>query len=549
MSVTNFDDTNFSHGDSKVSKLQRSTHHKHRRRKVDDLILKYRENRKKPHKTKKRTELLNIVSETSDEEDYEYRNKRKKLANAVLVNKVKADTSLRSRLTKMIANSEACVSIETMEQKYESTIITNEDIAPGNTSDLVTKITDSTMNMDIKGKTLQPELKTDCSNEKPELIDISTDDEVEIINSTDVTNDCAIEPVVNKEESNQKSKPEDTSDEDLELLREHALKSKTARTQEIERKATEKAEINTLLSEDEDDAELRLICLKSAFLKKAIEHKQKQKLEKKLSQSTLYDEIIAGDLHLSDKSANNTDIESMDMDMGSDSESKDHTANGSSKSKDTKDQEKNIPLENIEQKDNNCNNMSKDKNIPKENIAPREEDIDEDEDLLRAKLLTSLSKNLPLLVDTSNLDKPEIAKRDEKASSPKEAEKVVDDKKFIINTGGSDSEGEHEATKNLTRMHIKLSEQIDFQQKLDMFLKSARSEVEKTLLPDVVQQPKTLPLPKTPQKFVPKVRHCQSHCLVQHLKIYSIYQQIISCRPLTTYLGRNRWNTKIWSKE
>lgn len=308
------------------------------------------------------------------------------------------------------------------------------------------------------------------------------------IENENSSNDNVNTVVVDKKEELDINNSAANSDEDLELLRQHALKTKSMKTKNDLKTAIVKPENKTdALSEDEDSdtAELRMICLKSRLLKRAIELKQKQKLRKRLSSSNMHDFDICvpgNDI----RADNNTDTESVDMDMGSDNEDKGKEL-----------------ISDCTLKDNHQTVSGEGKNVSN-NCLRREDELEEDEDLLRAKLLTSLSKNLPNLVDKINtldsaLNKDET--KEEKNKTPSQPS-VVEEKKFIIQLGDSDSEAEHEATKNLTKMHIKLSEQAEFQQKLDLFLKSTRLEVEKTKLPDVVQKSAQ----KTPEKFIAKVR-------------------------------------------
>lgn len=329
--------------------------------------------------------------------------------------------------------------------------------------------------------------KGETINTEPILNDIESVETVDLpshtenMETTNVHSQDTVDCPNQRTETNHQS--DGASDEDLELLRQYALKTKSAK---VKTDAPQKTDIDNkteAVSEDEDSdtAELRMICLKSALLKKAIEMKQKQKLQKRLSESSNIHEfdICTEDLGNID---NNTDIESVDMEIGSDADDK-------GKVYITECTQTNAKVE-------EANNVSK------------EDEIDEDEDLLRAKLLTSLSKNLPNLVDlnvlNTTLKEVESETVDTKVNNVETDDKKttnVEAKKFIIQLGESDSEAEHEATKNLTKMHMKLSEQAEFQQKLDQFLKSTRMEVEKTKLPDIVQEQ-----PKPAEKFVAKVR-------------------------------------------
>lgn len=321
-----------------------------------------------------------------------------------------------------------------------------------------------------------------------EQIDLlSSDDDVKVVtndNKQAVLLENAIEePNSDGKNLEPKTHEAEDSDEDLAQLRQQVLSTKTlkAKPQEPESKVPSE-------DEDSDTTELRLICLKSTLLKRAIEMKQKQKLQKRLSQSTQDDDLYNDDIFFPSKidSGNNTDIESMDMDMGSDADEK---------LKDGKDDGSRI-------KKTDANDRLNDNNqkCAITSVTNKEEELEEDEDLLRAKLLTSLSKNLPNLVSPEILNTIDEIQISETTAT--DTVKVPEAKRFIIKLGESDSEGEHEATKNLTKMHMKLSEQTDFQQKLDVFLKSTRMQVENTKLPDVVQK---LATPKKPERYVAKV--------------------------------------------
>lgn len=466
----------------KVQKYQK-THHRQKRKKEEpnDVVIRHREHKKKNSRQKKKPEAKAII-ETSEESDDEYRNRRKKLAEAVVVNRNSNDkTSLSERLQKMLCgvNPEPVKMILTENKKnhISSKIDSVPDCSPISSQNTLDAM---------------PEHPTSC-----EIIDICTDEEnkpVITIDTVDsVIKESPHESDMNKILDRGKNTDKD-SDDDLELLRQHALKTKTGKTNKVQDNGTVPAE-NKPLSEDEDSdtTELRLICLKSAILKKAIEMKRKQKLQKKLSNSANRQDDTLDQLMLGDKinSDNNTDTESVDMDIGSDGDDK------------------------VKENDGNCakNNANEqvannlEKNIPVLMVT-NEDELEEDEDLLRAKLLTSLSKNLPNLVNP-NVIKSIESDKDAVLAKPKQVQPAVvpEEKRFIINVE-SDSEGENEATKNLTKMHMKLSEPLDFQQKLDMFLKSTRMAVEKTAsLPDIVQQPNT---PKKNEKYVAKV------CLSSH---------------------------------
>ncbi|XP_047989578.1 biorientation of chromosomes in cell division protein 1-like 1 isoform X2 [Leguminivora glycinivorella] len=500
--------------DNKEQKHLKS-YHKPKRRKdpLPDNNLAKRVYRKKSNKTKKRATVL---SESSDESDDEYRNKRRKLA--VAVNKGNVDKStLKARLEKMLCgtqNPEHDRFFPNLQSETHIVSINNEiSIEKVNTLDASNEVNkDSTNQQVYESVDLCSDIDTKDSGNNGSTISVQSSTEnygsiISVPSEIHSALELAQETVQVKNITINETQNTRDSDEDLELLREHALKTKAVKNNsqkiEVEKQNIQQTDVidekdALLLSgdEDSDTAELRLICLKSALLKKAFERKQKQKLKKRLSQSmNLDDELMRDQIEYMNQmlSDNNTDIESVDMDIGSDGDEKSKDSLIESLKPTNIEYEKVIAVESTEQ------------NGITELINPKEDEFEEDEDLLRAKLLTSLSKNLPNLIhpnDMSNITNSDFPKKD--SETEKQVNNIPEEKRFIISIGNSDSEGEHEATKNLTKMHMKLSEQADFQQKLDMFLKSTRMEVEKSVLPDVVQQPIVPPVPKTKEKFVPK---------------------------------------------
>ncbi|XP_052737890.1 thyroid receptor-interacting protein 11 [Bicyclus anynana] len=440
----------------KITKTQKpvKVQHKQKRSKIiNKQSTKIKEHKRKNHRIKKK---ITIVSD-SDISDDEYRNKRRRLENAVCLSNIKHDTTtLKDRLSKMLCESKA----EAPNIEAPCEIIKSPETIKNNTLEVENNKEEPNLAVSVEKSeninTIEPiHICSDENLSKPEEI------------SQDVIDTVVIE---NKEESHSDC----NSDEDLELLRQMALKTKSVKIAMHKDQKSTKSKA-PIISEDEDSdtAELRMICLKSALLKKAIEIKQKQKLQKRLSQSSIVPDDFDIEKPENDINVdNNTDIESVDMDIGSDAEDKGKIINDSNQKNETKIN----------------NNMIKD-------------ELEDDEDLLRAKLLTSLSKNLPNLVQLNDLDsvlaKP-VVKSENTAKVPPQPQ--PEEKKFIIQLRESDSEGENEATKNLTKMHMKLSEQQEFQNKLDLFLKSTRMEVEKSKLPDVVQKPTQ----KVPEKFVIK---------------------------------------------
>lgn len=548
ISATDFDETipNFTSKANVLSKNNKDHRHlkpHYKQKKKRDIEPRNvgcnkRDVKKKAHRKKKCD--VKVISESSEESDDEYRNKRRKLANAVIVHRASNDkSSLQARLQKMINGTkhpEPTRTLSTEEKLIETDIHPKvEEIVQNDNciSNLDFENQKEELIQDIR---LPDEIiEIEDTQRICDLIDLCTQDDVAIVNretqidTVDLVNEqsqdtvdsvnekpqdsvFSLVPQVSKDDvDGAKTGPAGDSDEDLELLRQHALKTKASKPKPMQKNVPTEHEIKQLASEDEDSdtTELRLICLKSALLKKAIEMKRKQKLQKRLSQSSnLQDELYNEQedfLKRIDAENNNTDIESVDMDIGSDGDEKGKEVIDESSNHNNGDQVSRI-FESNENKD------------PKIH-ATNDDEFDEDEDLLRARLLTSLSKNLPNLVDPTiitSIDKPK--KEPPKSVNKNVVNNVPEEKRIIINLGESDSEGEHEATKNLTKMHLKLSEQVDFQQKLDMFLKSTRMEVEKEKLPDIEDKSS---MPKTPQKFVAKVR------IPISIFIYSFYLHVI----------------------
>ncbi|XP_068627636.1 putative leucine-rich repeat-containing protein DDB_G0290503 [Battus philenor] len=463
---------------------------------------------KKKNNRRKKLELK-VVSESSEESDDEYRNKRRKLANAVALNKCKVDTSLKARLEKMlyVKKSEKCLNTENIGVSNENALkIDSSNQENVEKMDNVTNSEEQNIAEFVNGEEKESDIKdvntknpqTLCQEESSielmennnremksacELIDLCSEDskEIEIFNietkSNDFVDSCNNENTSNKQDS----------DDELEVLRQHALKTKSLKKQSQPSEKSNKIETKPQSEDDDSDtADLRLICLKSALLKKAIEMKLKQKLRKRLKTKSisLQDDLLIYQEEMDNITdiENNTDIESVDMDIGSDGDDRVKEPNG------------------ICDVDSNHNPLADNKGKICSG-SNRDDELDEDEDLLRAKLLTSLSKNLPNLLETDITTAHNDKTSDNTEVKVQPKQNASEKSKFIINLEDSDSEGEHEATKNLTKMHMKLSEQVDFQQKLDMFLKSTRMKVESDKLPDVVQQPS---LPKPHVKYIPK---------------------------------------------
>ncbi|CAK1578111.1 unnamed protein product [Parnassius mnemosyne] len=547
ISATDFED-NVPIKDLKYSKGQTYPKSNHRQKKVNlhNGQGKGRDYKKKSNR-KRRLEVK-VVNQSSEESDDEYRNKRRKLANAVTFNKAKGDTtSLKARLKKMLcgSNNKEYISVENIEiSNMVENLVEDYSVEKNGENNSVKKIEENNsetpfeiIEIDCQKKidTTQLEKDKEKAQSPFELIDLCSEDSKEI--ETPVTEmvtqdmvDSNIKENIEVIEGNKIDKQD--SDDELEVLRQHALKTKSLKLKpDIPKESAAAPNKPTSEDDDSDTAELRLICLKSAFLKKAIEMKFKQKLRKRLKtkSTSLQDDLMIDHEELGNVTdvENNTDIESVDMDIGSDGE----------------DKAKELPV--------NCGEHTEHKplsDISKTVTTPytsKEDEFEEDEDLLRAKLLTSLTKNLPNLVDIGVVNKIDDSTSIEKTSAkPQVKQNVSEEKKFIINLGDSDSEVEHEATKNLTKMHMKLSEQVDFQQKLDLFLKSTRMKVESTKLPDVVQQPSdTKPHVKYVAKAVnhlPKSEQIEYKNLVKRMaeleKIKQARQSLTMSQNVTSVL-------------
>lgn len=488
-----------------------------RPKEIEKDVVPIKINRKKYSRTKK-TQTLNIVSESSeDSNDEEYKNKRQKLADAVTLNTNKVDsTSLKDRLARMLHPKQ-----KSNESMIVNTILTgstpinnNNNIKsdthsiilnqnPTHTSSTTEPSSNNNNNMKLDTQPSKLNKNDDAEIKVIDLINVSTDDDVKIVTDNEESQDNV--DGINKHEI-QKGNSGETSDEDIESLRQYALKTKSSKQNRV-LPDIENIEVNKVESEDEDSdtEELRMICLRSALLKKAIEMKKKQKLQKRLSNNSIIHDDL---LEKYDNNGNSTDVENVDMDIGSDVDEK---------------EKDNVPI--IED-NNDFNDKQKKENTVAIKMS-KEDELEEDEDLLRAKLLTSLSKNLPMFVDINTVNNAAVP-TEESIKPKKEAVTKVSlpEKKFIIELGDSDSEGEHEATKNLTKMHMKLSEQTEFQQKLDQFLKSTRMQVENNSLPDVVQSQAST---KPPQKFVPKVGNNLLSLILYYItKLYISYINLLS---------------------
>lgn len=479
--------------------------HKSRKRKYKENKHRHKisSNRRGNTKLNKKLETKES-SESSDDADYDNLRNRRKFAEAVTIQKDKNKidtTTLKSRLTNMLSKKmqpsklkKKKISKLSKISKIKSDVESNHVQGPNNSLDNTTN-----NNLDIK----MSEVNVD--NDCVELIDLCIDeDKTSNENITEIID--LDKSIIDLENENDPPKNKTDSEDDLEMLRQHALKSKASKT-EVE---CNQPVLNMQLDdEDSDTRELRDICLKSALLKKAIERKRKERLQKRLSHSSNLGDIFSSrELPGNNDTDNNTDIESVDMDTGV-SDKSDVGENDTELFVDTEQAlNKNIEI--------NLPHIIEGQETHGVNLFHKDDEIEEDEDLLRAKLLNSLSNNLPKLVKMNSVDDSPVAKtpsithkeiRNDIESNKKKTK--TEEKRFIINTKDSDSGSDHEATKNLTKMHNKLVP-LDFQQRLDMFLKSTRMEVEKNGLSNLVQ-PEPVETTLAPQdKFVPKVNIIQN---------------------------------------
>ncbi|CAH4036492.1 uncharacterized protein LOC123710992 isoform X2 [Pieris brassicae] len=461
-------------------------------------VVSIRASKKNNSKAKKPTKLTVVSDSSEDSNDEEYKNKRRKLADAVSFTTKKIDSSsLKERLAKML------------HPKPDSTIITQNTILTGTTTipncNIIKSITAYNSIGECDDKLLNETTTVDSiimpADHDLKISDKEIHDTVDGIDKSDINKCDSV----------------GSSDEDLELLRQNALETKSSKQNPVLPEVVHVDLTNNKHDsedEDSDTEELRLICLRSALLKKAIEMKKKQKLQKRLSQNSIvHDDLI-------DKSENNgniTDVENIDMDIGSDAEEKEKD-----------------PITH----ENKLNCCKADEQNKKELITNKEE-LDEDEDLLRAKLLTSLSKNLPIFADINILNSA-IPKNEMKPNNAVPKSKIQE-KKFIIQLGDSDSEAEHEATKNLTKMHMKLAEQTEFQLKLDQFLKSTRMQVEKTTVSDIVQPVSVTP----PNKFVPKaMKHLPKSEQMEYKNLVKRMRELEKLKQTRQLMLNNNLNKK-----
>lgn len=196
---------------------------------------------------------------------------------------------------------------------------------------------------------------------------------------------------------------ENSSDDDVDILRERALKSKCVKPDRKPRQEPNDGKANGSDVDDDETLQLRMAALKSAILKKA-----KTRVKKK------HDKPIENEEEYRNYMFNVSD-----------------------------------PLYLVEEETESV----------LENQIVHSEDVEEDEDILRSKLLASMKARVtPIASPAVRID----------------AVQKCSDSRLVVRLGGSDTESESEATKNLVVMHKKLTEQSEFQRNLDQYLKSAR---------------------------------------------------------------------------
>lgn len=222
-------------------------------------------NKRKVSRNKRKMEVT-LVSESSEESEDEYKNKRWKLANAVNINKQTSDKStLKARLNKMLCKVDSQDLTKSSSDNKLLKYKIDQSLSP---------ISDEPFMSTVLHEEAS-EVIINNNAKEVEFVDIS-DDDVKILEGQDCKDIVDAANTLHITHSN-KNSDKDTSDEDLELLRQHALNTKTIKQSIVtDLKNIQESKI-LLEDEDSDTAELRLICLKSALLKKAIEKKNKSR--------------------------------------------------------------------------------------------------------------------------------------------------------------------------------------------------------------------------------------------------------------------------------
>lgn len=253
----------------------------------------------------------------------------------------------------------------------------------------------------------------------------------------------------------------DMSDEDLDTLRELALKSKVKRNEklsenqydiEMDLQKNNSDDMKLKLDVDKELEELRLVALKSAILKKASKRKKVKRDDKRSKKERRSVSIFEPETELTGVTC------PTDLMLDTNTENLMYDYN-------------NIYQFYFPLLRNGENNIVDPSNSNKENNEIKESNETEDEELLRSHLLASMENNRKMPSSCVSIE------------PPKNKFENDSDSNLIVRLGGSDTESECETTKNLALMHKKLSCQTEFQRNLEVFLKGARQSVtEKDLI-------------------------------------------------------------------
>lgn len=458
---------------------------------------KQERDRCRPRKNQKHKSI-----ESSEESDYDHKEKRRKLQEAVRITSKKYDmSSLKQRLLKMIApNKEDETSDKnSTDGKFDSldTNLLCEETEQNKENKQIIELNEDTVYLITDDESSSGDTKKNINTA------IKTKD---ILKETD-------EQATNENKGL-------LSDDDLESLRQLVLKTKNKKVDQGDINETEAVILNSqplgkdLDEKDNDIEQLRMACLKSAIVRKAEGRKKRKergsfviRREKRSHRDSIMDYLFSEDEgHLNQDC---TDVESVDMEIGvSDSPDVECEILGDGEHGDKYDDDKLNELNAInntlfmdQQSYYSYNNTGRIDITSKTRIPDLKkpvridgqlnahDDLDDDEDLLRASLLTSLSERLPRL--TVHHFKQQDKKENMVTVPPVQS--------LVVNLAETDSESDAEATKNLKKLHQSLSN--DFQKNLDIFLKNARMQAEnkKSLMEQ--REPNS----KVPaQKFTPK---------------------------------------------
>lgn len=250
-------------------------------------------------------------------------------------------------------------------------------------------------------------------------------------------------------------KNDDLSDDNLDILRELALKSKTQRVPKPDESDNHKnddiIENSDLRSKDVDKEleELRLDALKSAMLKKAFKRKRIKNDKKDKKSNDLNDKQI----DISQTALSPISLESNVGNLMYDYSNSNFEYYSYINPRVYYDLDKVAETGTVD-----SNNANKENTESRETHKPD----DEDEESLRNRLL--------LMLKSKKEKQPDLP---HEIPCPKVNIKH-DDSSLIIKLGGSDTESECEETKNLALMHDKILNQNEFQRNLEYYLKEAR---------------------------------------------------------------------------